>query len=207
VQVLAHDFTRIDPHGEVGGVRHGGSAKGRCHQHPAEHAMHRAISATFLRLGRRDSPQMAIARQAVLPSPRMIQPSYSGGCLCGAVRYTVQGPVLHLCYCHCNSCRRAAGAPMVAWGTITLGQFRLVHGALTEYRSSAPVERGFCGLCGTGITYRHSERAEDIDVALATLDEPQRLAAEAHVWVADKLPWMQISDGLPQHAGGMPPAR
>jgi hypothetical protein len=128
--------------------------------------------------------------------------SYDGGCLCGAVRYRLRGPVRHLCYCHCTSCRRAAGAPMVPWGTVTLEQFHLVRGGLTEYRSSAPVVRGFCALCGTGITYRHAARVQDIDVALATLDEPQRLAPEAHVWVADKLPWVQISDGLPQSPGG-----
>jgi hypothetical protein len=93
---------------------------------------------------------------------------------------------------------------MVPWGTVGLGQWRVVRGELTQYRSSAPVLRGFCATCGTGITYRHTDRPQEVDVALATLDEPQRLAPEAHVWVADKVPWLQITDGLPQFDGGMP---
>ena len=41
-----------------------------------------------------------------------------GGCLCGAVRYRLEGPPLHAdYYCHCRMCQRAAGAPVVAWGT------------------------------------------------------------------------------------------
>ena len=46
--------------------------------------------------------------------------------------------------------------------------------------------------------------AEDIDLTLATLDEPQRLAPAMHVWVQDKLPWLSIDDGLPQYPGGAP---
>jgi hypothetical protein len=134
----------------------------------------------------------------------MHEPSYAGGCLCGAVRYTMHAPVRYLCYCHCTSCRRAAGAPMVPWGTVALANLRLLHGELTQYRSSPPVRRGFCATCGTGITYRHADRPQDIDVALATLDEPQHLAPEAHVWVSDKVPWLQITDGLPQFDGAPP---
>jgi len=133
----------------------------------------------------------------------MHEPSYAGGCLCGAVRYTLYGPVRFLCYCHCTSCRRAAGAPMVPWGTVALADLSIVRGELTQYRSSPPVQRGFCVSCGTGISYRHTDRPQEVDVALATLDEPQHLAPEAHVWVADKVPWLQITDGLPQFQGAL----
>jgi hypothetical protein len=93
---------------------------------------------------------------------------------------------------------------MVAWGTVALAQLRVLRGELTHYRSSPPALRGFCASCGTGITYRHTHRPQEVDVALATLDEPQRLAPAAHVWVADKVPWLPITDGLPQFDGGMP---
>lgn len=93
---------------------------------------------------------------------------------------------------------------MVPWGTVALADLRIERGELIQYRSSPPVLRGFCATCGTGITYRHTDRPQDLDVALATLDEPQRLAPEAHVWVADKVPWLQISDDLPQFEGALP---
>ena len=128
---------------------------------------------------------------------------YLGGCLCGGVRYQVSGPVRNLCFCHCASCRRASGAPMVPWGTFVRENFRLSRGSLTEYRSSPAVTRGFCPACGTSLTYRHEARARDIDVTLATLDDPTLLAPQVHVWVGDKLPWVSINDGLPQFTAGI----
>jgi len=127
---------------------------------------------------------------------------HAGGCLCGEVRYEVSGEVSNLCYCHCISCRRAAGAPLVPWGTVARQGFRLTRGALAEYGSSPAVARGFCAACGTSLTYRHAARPAEIDVALATLDDAARFAPQMHVWVSEKLPWVSINDGLPQFAAG-----
>jgi hypothetical protein len=132
----------------------------------------------------------------------MAQATYSGGCLCGGVRYQASGAVSNLCYCHCSSCRRATGAPMVPWGTFARERFRVTRGTLSEYRSSPPVLRGFCAACGSSLTYRNEERPAEIDVALVTLDEPARLVPQMHVWVSDRLPWLAISDGLPQFPQG-----
>jgi hypothetical protein len=126
---------------------------------------------------------------------------YAGGCLCGAVRYEASGAARNLCYCHCESCRRAAGSPAVAWGTFERGSFRIMRGRLAEFRSSPPVVRGFCAGCGSCLTYSHEARPEEIDVTLATLDEAAQLTPRMHVWVADKLPWVKIDDGLPQFPG------
>jgi hypothetical protein len=126
---------------------------------------------------------------------------YAGGCLCGSVRYELSGDPRDLCFCHCNSCRRAAGAPLVPWGTVAARDWRLTRGQLTQFRSSPPVVRGFCAACGTSLTYRNAAHAAEIDVALATLDEAARFAPRVHLWVADKLPWVGINDGLPQYPG------
>jgi hypothetical protein len=125
---------------------------------------------------------------------------YTGGCFCGAVRYEASGSPRHLCYCHCESCRRAAGSPAVAWGTFDRASFRITRGTLAEFRSSKPVLRGFCAGCGSCLTYRHEKRSDDIDVTVATLDQAAQLAPRMHVWVVDKLPWVRIDDGLPQFA-------
>jgi hypothetical protein len=124
--------------------------------------------------------------------------AYTGGCLCGAVRYRAVGPARNLCYCHCESCRRAAGSPGVPWGTFERSGFTLLRGALAEFRSSAPVVRGFCAACGSSLTYCNEKRPTEIDVTLGTLDEPGLLAPQMHLWVADKLPWVHVGDGLPQ---------
>jgi hypothetical protein len=128
---------------------------------------------------------------------------YAGGCLCGAVRYVARGMPRYLCFCHCASCRRAAGAPMVPWATFARAELNITRGTLAHYRSSPGVLRGFCGACGSSLTYRHEARAADIDLALASLDEPRQLAPTMHLWVGDKLPWVSIEDGLPRYAAGM----
>ncbi len=126
---------------------------------------------------------------------------YSGGCFCGAVRYEVSGAARALCYCHCESCRRAAGSPAVAWGTFARGDFRVTRGSMAQLNSSPQVLRGFCARCGSCLSYSHEARGGEIDITLATLDEPALLAPQKHVWVADKLPWVRIDDGLPQFPG------
>ena len=129
----------------------------------------------------------------------MSDQSWLGGCFCGAVRYRVTGPGTDLCICHCTSCRRATGVPGVAWGTFSRASFEVQNGQLAERRSSAQVLRGFCANCGTALTYRHEQRGSEIDVTLATLDDAGKLAPQAHIWVQDKLPWVSITDGLPQY--------
>ena len=127
----------------------------------------------------------------------MGETSWSGGCLCGSTRYVASGEPTNLCYCHCTSCRRAFGAPAVPWGTFSAEGFAVTRGELASYRSSPDVTRGFCAHCGTSLTYRNERRKAEIDVALATLDEPDSLAPAAHIWTQDKLPWVSTTD-LPQ---------
>jgi hypothetical protein len=125
---------------------------------------------------------------------------YQGGCLCGRVRYQASGEAKNLCFCHCTSCRRAIGAPMVPWGTFAAANFAIVQGVLSEYHSSPPVTRGFCAGCGTSLTYRHDKRGGEIDVTLSSLDDPEALVPQMHIWVEDKPSWVIIGDDLAQHA-------
>jgi hypothetical protein len=128
---------------------------------------------------------------------------YAGGCLCGAVRYEIKGAVANPCFCHCASCRRATGAPLVPWGTFARDAVRITHGTLSEFHSSPQVWRGFCSRCGTSLTYRHEARAAEIDVTLATLDDPSAITPLMHVWVAERLPWVTIGDQLAQFPAGI----
>jgi len=91
---------------------------------------------------------------------------------------------------------------MVPWGTFARASFRLTRGALAEYRSSPAVTRGFCAVCGTSLTYRNEARATEIDVTLATLDDPTLLAPQMHLWIGERLPWVSINDGRPQFTAG-----
>ncbi len=123
----------------------------------------------------------------------------SGRCLCGAVRYECGRPVIPTCFCHCESCRRAAGAHMVAWATVPRDSFRVVAGSLRECASSAPVIRQFCASCGTQVTYWNRGAAHTIDITLATLDDPGPWTPQDHIWMEDALAWDRPGDGLPQY--------
>jgi hypothetical protein len=80
-----------------------------------------------------------------------------------------------------------------------LDQFQRVSGKLVELASSESVSRGFCPACGTSMTYTHGARPGQIDVSLATLDDPSSLAPECHIWVSHKIPWVRLGDALPKY--------
>jgi hypothetical protein len=87
----------------------------------------------------------------------------------------------------------------VAWGTVDVGDFVVTKGHVARVNSSTNVERGFCGNCGSSLTYQHVSRNHEIDFTLGCLDDPNVLAPHYHIWVREKLPWLNIDDGLPQH--------
>jgi hypothetical protein len=124
-----------------------------------------------------------------------------GGCHCGRVRYEAHGTPFHQTICHCVDCRRVAGAPCVAWFSVRTADLRFVAGEPRRYASSARAERGFCGDCGTPLTFQDHGLPDEIDVTTCSLDEPERMPPEDHVRAARKLPWIHLADGLPRYPG------
>lgn len=124
--------------------------------------------------------------------------AYSGRCFCGDIRFEVTGPARYACFCHCESCRRAAGGVYVPWATFDSAAFTVTQGAMSRHHSAPEVTRGLCSKCGTSLTYEHADRGGEIDVTLTSFDDPSDFRPAAHIWVEDKLPWGSIDDGLPQ---------
>jgi hypothetical protein len=121
-----------------------------------------------------------------------------GGCSCGAVRYAVSGePASGNTLCHCRDCRRAAGAPAMAWATWRRADFSWTRGRPVEYSSSPPVRRAFCGACGSALIYASEHEPETLDVTTVSLDDPEALPLEDHIWTSEGLSWMQVEDGRP----------
>lgn len=123
---------------------------------------------------------------------------HEGGCLCGNTRYRVDGKPFNVCYCHCRSCRRASGGAFVPWMSVGKKDFQFQGTDPVKHNSSDGIMRTFCGRCGTSLTYEQIA-ADSIDIAVTTLDDPGTLTPTCHIWVSDKLPWINISDGLPQY--------
>lgn len=120
-----------------------------------------------------------------------------GGCICGAVRYAVEGRPTNTMVCHCRTCRRVAAAPVVAWVTFPASAFRLQQGSPATFHSTPPVTRTFCRDCGTALTYRHADSPDTVDVTTCSLDDPNAFPPTHHSWLGHDLEWVRFGDGLP----------
>src|SRR5262245_466336 len=71
----------------------------------------------------------------------------TGGCLCGAVQYEVEGPATEVTSCHCPRCRKQHGAAFATYGGYANERVRVTSGgeALQVYRSGPTTGRRFCG--------------------------------------------------------------
>ncbi len=121
----------------------------------------------------------------------------TGGCLCGAVRYEVRGPLRDVVNCHCGQCRRTSGHhgafAAAAKADLAVTEAR----GLKWYESSDLARRGFCAACGSTLFWEAHERDETA-IAAGSLDQPTGLRTVAHIHTADKADYYEITDGLPK---------
>lgn len=122
-----------------------------------------------------------------------------GGCQCGAVRYVIEGDPLVAAVCHCSTCRRANAAPAVAWAMFSREQVDIVAGSLKLYTASADVTRGFCGDCGTPISFEATYLPGLIDITLGSFDDPEVIKPSMHYWHSRHLSWAEFADALPRY--------
>lgn len=122
-----------------------------------------------------------------------------GHCLCGALRYEVDGAPVQQTNCHCSMCRRASGAPYVAWFSVPSTQFRFVAGEPARYQSSSHATRTLCAGCGTPITFESVRDPDYVDVTICSLSDPEALAPADHTFTSAQLSWVKLADGLPRY--------
>lgn len=115
------------------------------------------------------------------------RPHYSGGCQCGAVRFRVEGKLGDASVCHCRMCQKASGnfyLPLVSVRQATLTWTR---GQPKKFQSSNVAYRGFCGNCGTPLTY---EAPDGVALAIGAFDRPQNIAPVVQWGIEAKLPYV-----------------
>lgn len=121
-----------------------------------------------------------------------------GSCHCSAIRYEISAEPVYHALCHCSDCRRASGAPVVAWALFPRDAVT-VSGQPATYASSADAQRQFCGQCGTSLFYLNESMFPGmIDVQTATLDDPDVFPLQLHVQTAEQIGWMATAHELPQ---------
>ncbi|MFC1680433.1 GFA family protein [Pseudomonadota bacterium] len=122
-----------------------------------------------------------------------------GGCCCGDVRYEAVGQSVLVELCHCRSCRRTVGAPLMAWAAFRCDEFEITAGNSTAYESSPGLQRTFCGRCGTSLTLTDDRFPDEIYVSVSSFDDAEKLPPEFHIWRSHRLSWLETSDTLPRY--------
>lgn len=125
-----------------------------------------------------------------------------GSCLCQGVRFEIHGMLGRASHCHCSMCRKAHGAAFGSYALVKASEFRITAGTelIARYRSSPDVDRTFCSRCGATLQFLRLSRPGNVFVALGVLDDDPGVRPAMHIYVGSKAPWVEIADGLPQHA-------
>ena len=122
----------------------------------------------------------------------------SGACFCGAITAEARGEPLSVVYDHDDDCRRAIGSPLTVWIGYRSNQVRFTRGTPKTFSRTPGVERGFCGDCGSTITYRDEGIAGELHLCIGFMDHPERFPPQAHSFWRLKLPWIKMADNLPR---------
>lgn len=124
-----------------------------------------------------------------------------GQCYCGSVKYRVSLPLKFIAHDHCSICRRISGAPFVTWSGVREEQFLLLCGQdmLTTYKSTPDAERQFCETCGSHLFFRSKRWPGEVHFTYSTLTSKNIEAPRAHVFINDKVTWLDFQDSLPKY--------
>ncbi len=127
-----------------------------------------------------------------------MQTPFSGGCRCGAVRYSIGARPLLAGFCQCRDCQRASGTGHSAGVLVSRDAFQL-HGEPTLYRCTAdsgnPKTYAFCAVCGSPLFV---EEIAGVFVSAGSLDDPADFAPELLIYTASGHGWDHVDPALPR---------
>ncbi|MFD1725792.1 GFA family protein [Rhizobium viscosum] len=119
-----------------------------------------------------------------------------GGCLCGTVRYQVEGEPYRIGLCHCADCRKESGSSFTSFAHWPRDSFSF-SGVTKIYRG-----RSFCPRCGSTLFCLNDK---DVEIRLGSLDDtPARLLPEFEVWTKRREPWLPALEWATQHVEDTP---
>lgn len=123
----------------------------------------------------------------------------TGHCTCGAVRYALHAPPLIVHACHCLDCQRLTGSAFVINIWIERAAVELTEGEPASYEmigpSGNPHAVHFCETCGTQLWSRYDDaRGDTLFVRAGTLERPDEVAPDVHIYTRSKQSWMRLSD-------------
>jgi hypothetical protein len=134
----------------------------------------------------------------------------TGGCLCGAVRYTISAPVTGLRACHCLNCQKSSGAAGTVNAVVPTEAFRITQGAPKRYddaatKSGRTLSRHFCADCGSPIYSQRNPNPGFLVVRAGTLDDSSGMKVTGNIWTSRARSWAHIDPATECHAENLPP--
>jgi hypothetical protein len=121
----------------------------------------------------------------------------TGGCQCGAVRFRISGEVRYASICHCRMCQKAFAAPFGAFASVPTGGVDWTRGQRKTFQSSNAIARGFCGECGTPLTFEVAGGGKHVALALCAFDDPAALPPRRQSGMDARVVWMDQVNDLP----------
>jgi len=130
-------------------------------------------------------------------------PQSTGGCLCGAVRFTATADPLMTFVCHCRDCQKFTGS---AFGALVVfpKESVTVTGPMKTFSSPGgsgkPILRHFCPECGSSIAEEAAGAPGRIVLNIGTFDEPKSVAPARETFCDDALPWIHVTGDVQRFA-------
>ena len=120
---------------------------------------------------------------------------WTGGCLCGEIRYETSAAPSWVCHCHCSMCRRQRGAALSTFVCFPAGTVRWPK----RYRSSEDAERSFCPNCGSTVGIH---RSHETHLGIGIFDQPDSVVGDEsnclHVLYQNHIRWFDTADNWPR---------
>ena len=125
----------------------------------------------------------------------------TGRCSCGAIRYRLRGAPLFVHCCHCKDCQRQTGSAFVLNALIEADRVEVLSGApepiTMPTESGRPHDIYRCPACKIAVWSTYGGRPQIRFVRVGTLDEPDRLPPDIHIFTGSKQPWVVLPQGTP----------
>ncbi len=126
---------------------------------------------------------------------------FAGGCLCGQIRYEVNGDSFLALRCHCRDCQYVSGGEPAAVLAAPADSVRCLQGEPRVFRSKADsgagVYRSFCANCGTPLFAGNDLHPEMIAIKIGSLDDPAKFPPAYHIWTSSAQPWHHLDPAKP----------
>ena len=123
----------------------------------------------------------------------------TGGCYCGAVKFSYTDPSLWSAHCHCTMCRRSHGAAYVTWVGVSADRFELTaQDKLRWYESSPGAQRGFCDRCGSTIFFQSTKWPGEMHIVRSNIDGDVDREPTQHGYWETHVGWADLGGELPK---------